>query len=223
MKILFAEDDIRLGKLITHMLKKQGKYHAEWVDNGKEALFLASNFYYDLIILDWMMPEMDGITVCRELRQKGYNGAILILTAKDFVADKVAGLDAGADDFLVKPFEFEELFARIRALSRRGTQQIKADIIKYKDILLNRTTFILQIRGKEIQLTPTEFQLLDLLIINQGCALTREVIHDRVWGYDSDVNYNTIDAFIRILRKKIDDTGYPSFIKSIRGVGYRIE
>jgi len=223
MKILFAEDDIRLGKLITHMLKKQGKYHAEWVDNGNEALFLASNFYYDLIILDWMMPEMDGITVCRELRQKGYNGAILILTAKDFVSDKVEGLDAGADDFLVKPFEFEELFARIRALSRRGTQQIKADIIQYKDILLNRTTFILQIRGKEIQLTPTEFQLLDLLIINQGCALTREVIHDRVWGYDSDVNYNTIDAFIRILRKKIDDTGYQSFIKSIRGVGYRIE
>ena len=223
MKILFAEDDIRLGKLITHMLKKQGKYQAEWVDNGNEALFLASNFYYDLIILDWMMPEMDGITVCRELRQKGYNGAILILTAKDFVSDKVEGLDAGADDFLVKPFEFEELFARIRALSRRGTQQIKADIIQYKDILLNRTTFILQIRGKEIQLTPTEFQLLDLLIINQGCALTREVIHDRVWGYDSGVNYNTIDAFIRILRKKIDDTGYQSFIKSIRGVGYRIE
>lgn len=223
MKILFAEDDIRLGKLVTHMLKKEGKYHAEWVNNGNEALFLASNFYYDLIILDWMMPEMDGVTVCRELRKKGYNGAILILTAKDFVSDKVEGLDAGADDFLVKPFEFEELFARIRALSRRGTQQIKADIIQYKDILLNRTTFILQIRGKEIQLTPTEFQLLDLLIINQGCALTREVIHDRVWGYDSDVNYNTIDAFIRILRKKIDDTGYPSLIKSIRGVGYRIE
>ncbi len=223
MKILFAEDDIRLGKLITHMLKRQGKYHAEWVENGNEALFLASNFYYDLIILDWMIPEMDGITVCRELRKKGYNGAILMLTAKDFVSDKVEGLDAGADDFLVKPFEFEELFARIRALSRRGTQQIKADIIQYKDILLNRTTFILQIRGKEIQLTPTEFQLLDLLIINQGSALTREVIHDRVWGYDSDVNYNTIDAFIRILRKKIDDRGYPSLIKSIRGVGYRIE
>ena len=223
MKILFAEDDIRLGKLVTHMLKKQGKYHAEWVDNGNEALFLASNFYYDLIILDWMMPEMDGITVCRKLRKNGYGGAILILTAKDFVSDKVEGLDAGADDFLVKPFEFEELFARIRALSRRGTQQIKADIIQYKDILLNRTTFILKIRGKEIQLTPTEFQLLDLLITNQGCALTRDVIHDRVWGYDSDVNYNTIDAFIRILRKKIDDIDNPSLIKSIRGVGYRIE
>ncbi|WP_391208465.1 response regulator transcription factor [Psychrobacillus sp. L4] len=223
MKILLAEDDHRLGKLLEHMLKRKEGYTVEWYTNGREAYEYATESHYDVLILDWMLPELDGITVCQRLRQNGYIGAILILTAKDDVMDRVKGLDSGADDYLTKPFEFEELFARIRVLSRRNYAPIQDDVVIFGNLTLDRTKHTLHRNGIEISLTPKEFQLLDLLIRNKGKVLTREVILDRVWGYNADVTSNSVDAYIRLLRKKVDEKGEKTIICNIRGVGYSVE
>lgn len=223
MKILLAEDDHRLGKLLEHILKRKEGYTVEWYTNGREAYEYALESHYDVLILDWMLPELDGITVCQRLRQNGYIGAILILTAKDDVQDRVKGLDSGADDYLTKPFEFEELFARIRVLSRRNYAPIQEDVFIFGDLTIDRTKHTLHRNGIEISLTPKEFQLLDLLIRNKGKVLTREVILDRVWGYNADVTSNSVDAYIRLLRKKVDKEGEKTIICNIRGVGYSVE
>ncbi|MFF2752434.1 response regulator transcription factor [Psychrobacillus sp. NPDC058041] len=223
MKILLAEDDHRLGKLLEHMLKRKEGYTVEWYTNGREAYEYAIESHYDVLILDWMLPELDGITVCQRLRQNGYIGAILILTAKDDVLDRVKGLDSGADDYLTKPFEFEELFARIRVLSRRNYAPIQEDVVIFGDLTIDRTKHTLHRNGIEISLTPKEFQLLDLLIRNKGKVLTREVILDRVWGYNAEVTSNSVDAYIRLLRKKVDQEGEKTIICNIRGVGYSVE
>jgi DNA-binding response OmpR family regulator len=223
MKILLAEDDHRLGKMLEHMLKSREGYLVEWFTNGNQAYEYAKASHYDVIILDWMLPELDGLSICQKLRKEGYEGAILILTAKDDLIDRVKGLDSGADDYLTKPFEFEELFARIRVLARRNYAPLQDDVAKLGNLIIDRTKHTIHRKGKQISLTPREFNLLDLLIRNKGQVLTREIILDRVWGYNASVESNTVDAYIKLIRKKIDEPGEKTMISSIRGVGYLIE
>ena len=222
MNILLAEDDIKLGELICYMLKKKADYQVEWVKEGEDAYFYSKTSHYDVLILDWMMPNGSGVEVCKRLRQEGYSGAILMLTAKDSVEDRITGLDAGADDYLVKPFEIDELLARLRALSRRNFAPIIEDEMNYYDLVLSRLSQVIRCGEKEVQLSPREFQLLDLLLQNRGQVLPRELILDRVWG-DTDVSLKTIDATVKLLRKKLDSIGKYDLLESIRGVGYKIE
>lgn len=222
MRVLLAEDDARLGKLIKHMLGKAG-IEVDWVLSGDMAFEYALHSPYDVIVLDWMMPGETGLSVCQHLRKCGYQGAILMLTAKDAVEDRVLGLDSGADDYFVKPFEFSELLARLRALARRSNTKLKEDIIQVGSLSLNRATHSVSRGGTETQLTSREFQLLDLLIQNQGLVIPREVILDRIWGLESNVSSNNLDAYVRLLRKKISLSDEDVIIQNIRGVGYKLE
>ncbi|ADU92839.1 response regulator transcription factor [Geobacillus sp. Y412MC52] len=219
MKILLAEDDLHLGELIVHLLKKKGIDHIDWVQEGEDAYDYAMAEFYDVVVLDWMLPNGDGLDICRRLRQNGYTGAILMLTAKDAVQDRVTGLEAGADDYLVKPFEIDELVARLKALARRTFVPLQEEKVAFHGFTLNRTSHTLHRGDEEIFLTPREFQLLDLLVQNQGQVVPRETILDRVWGWDADVSMKTIDATIKLLRKKLKD----DVIQTVRGVGYKID
>jgi DNA-binding response OmpR family regulator len=220
MKILFAEDDKRLGKLTYYMLQKEFS-HVDWVDHGEDAYGFASSTSYDVLILDWMMPRLNGIDVCRILRKDGYQGAIIILTAKDALEDKICGLDSGADDYLVKPFQFEELLARIRAVFRRQPKLIE-QVINIHNLSLHMESQLLYKHEEIIYLTKKEYQLLELLMRNRKQVLTREQIIDYVWGFDSGISDNALDALVKLVRKKIDDKDQPSFIQNVRGVGYKV-
>lgn len=223
MNILLAEDDIKLGELISYMLEKKAKYHVDWVQTGEDAYEYAIASHYDVMIMDWMMPEGDGIQTCKKLRSERYGGAILMLTAKDAIEDRVIGLDSGADDYLVKPFEIDELLARLRALGRRNFSPIREDILKIEDITINRINQTIEKDHQHIQLTPREYQLLDLLVQNKGQVLTRDIIYDRIWGTETDVSYKTIDATVKLLRKKLAIFNKENWLHSIRGVGYKLE
>ncbi|WP_312475848.1 response regulator transcription factor [Neobacillus sp.] len=223
MNILLAEDDSQLGELIVFMLKKKGIGNVEWVMDGEDTYYYSTTSHYDVIIMDWMMPNGEGVDICRRLRKQGYSGAILMLTAKDTVQDRIEGLDSGADDYLVKPFEIDELLARLRALSRRNYAPILEEEVKIHDLVLNRMSHVVRLGRKEIQLSPREFQLLDLLVQNKGQVLPREVILERIWGFDSEVAPKTIDATVKLIRKKLDTFEKQDLLQSIRGVGYRFE
>ena len=222
MRILLAEDDQRLGKLIKYMLE-QNQIQVEWVTDGSDIYDYAKFTDYDILVLDWMMPGESGVDACRRLRKDGYERAILMLTARDSVEDRVTGLDAGADDYLVKPFEFAELLARLRALGRRSTQKIQQDIIEVGGYTLNRTAKVLKKDDQVIQLSPREFQIFDLLAQNLGIVVPRDIILDRIWGLESDVSSNNIDSYMKILRKKLDTGNGKNLIKTVRGVGYKLE
>ena len=222
MRILLAEDDQRLGKLIKYMLE-QNLIQVEWVTDGSDIYDYAKFTDYDILVLDWMMPGESGVDACRRLRKDGYERAILMLTARDSVEDRVTGLDAGADDYLVKPFEFVELLARLRALGRRSTQKIQQDVVEVGGFTLNRTAKVLKKADQVIQLSPREFQLFDLLAQNLGIVVPRDIILDRIWGLESDVSSNNIDTYMKILRKKLDTGDGRTIIKTVRGVGYKLE
>ena len=219
MRILLAEDDQRLGKLIKYMLE-QNHIQVEWVTDGSDIYDYAKFTDYDILVLDWMMPGESGVDACRRLRKDGYERAILMLTARDSVEDRVTGLDAGADDYLVKPFEFVELLARLRALGRRSTQKIQQDVVEVGGFTLNRTAKVLKKADQVIQLSPREFQIFDLLAQNLGIVVPRDIILDRIWGLESDVSSNNIDSYMKILRKKLDTGDGRTIIKTVRGVGY---
>lgn len=220
MKILIAEDDNRLRKNIVHIIQKE--YHQiDSVDNGQDALEYTLFEQYDLLILDWMMPQLSGIEVCREVRERGYLGGILMLTAKDDSADIIQGLDAGADDYLVKPFNIDELLARIRAILRRKEKVIER-VIKIDNFELYLDAHTLFREETEIILTRKEFLLLEYLFMNNGMVLTREQIFSKVWGYDHDANNNSLDALVKLVRKKMDNKNGNSIIENIRGIGYRV-
>lgn len=223
MNILLAEDDPSLGNLIVYMLKKKGQYKVDLVMDGEDAYYYATSGHYDILILDWMMPGGDGVEVCRRLRKQGYSGAILILTAKDTVEDRIMGLDSGADDYLVKPFEIGELLARLRALSRRNFAPIIEQEVEISGLVLNRLSHVVRMGNQEIQLSPREFELLNLLVQNKGQVLPREVILERIWGSDTDVATKTIDATVKLIRKKLEGFGKQNLLQSIRGVGYKVE
>lgn len=222
MRILLAEDDSKLGNLIKRMLVK-AEIAVDWVTRGDTALEYAAHSYYDVLVLDWMMPGQTGIAVCAQLRKAGYQGAILMLTAKDDIADRVLGLDTGADDYLVKPFEFSELLARLRALARRSSAKLKEDVVQIGDLVLDRSTRSVHFKEAEVQLTSREFQLLDLLVQNKGQVVPREVILDRVWGLESEVSSNNLDAYVRLLRKKINLPEGEVIIQNVRGIGFKLE
>ncbi|WP_394239359.1 response regulator transcription factor [Niallia oryzisoli] len=220
MDILFAEDDESLGKLIYHLLKKEFN-RVEWVKDGSSAYDYALVSDYDVVILDWMMPGLSGVEVCSRLRKNGYKGCILFLTAKDSIEDVVTGLDSGADDYLVKPFKFEELAARLRALSRRIEKPFE-EILSCDGLQLHLNTHVVERNGKAIELSRKEYALVELLLRNKHQTMTREVLLDRIWGFEVDVTENALDALVKLVRKKIDLPGKPSIIKNVRGVGYTL-
>lgn len=222
MRILLAEDDMKLGKLIQYMLQQKGHF-VDWVTSGDMAYEYAMFDPYDIIILDWMMPVESGIDACKRLRENGCESSILMLTARDSIEDRVVGLDGGADDYLVKPFEFEELFARIRALARRTNLKIQKETIVFGEFTLDRTQKLVKRWDSVIQLSPREFQILDLLVQNKGIVISRDRIIERVWGMESEVNSNIIESYIKLLRRKmgLDEAG--TMIKTIRGIGYKLE
>jgi DNA-binding response OmpR family regulator len=222
MKVLLAEDDAKLGKLIKRMLEKSG-VQVDWVLNGDMALEYALYDPYDVVILDWMMPGKTGVAICDQLRKRGYHGAVLMLTAKDAVDDRVLGLDTGADDCFVKPFEFAELFARIRALARRSRVRLEEDILQVGNLVFNGLTHCVRRDDMEVQLTSRELQLLDLLVRNQERVIPREVILERIWGLEAEVSSNNLDAYVRLLRKKLIPFEDVVVIQTVRGIGYKLE
>ncbi|MDF2910847.1 MAG: hypothetical protein K0Q56_1728 [Sporolactobacillus laevolacticus] len=219
MKVLLAEDDLRLGKLIMKMLKKE-QFTADWVDNGETAYDQALTGDYDVIILDWMLPEKNGIEVSKSLRKEGYSGAILMLTARDALEDRVQGLDSGADDYMMKPFAFEELFARLRSLYRRNFFPVDQNVIRTHDLTIDLSNHLIKKGDQLLSLTSREYQLLVYFVKNTGRILSKEMIMSRVWEESSDVTFNTMEAFVKLLRKKLCQSKQSSYIKTIRGVGY---
>lgn len=222
MRILLAEDDKRLSKMLAFLLKKE-KYIVDCVYDGQEAMEYAELLDYDIVILDWMMPKKDGISVCRELRQAKKQTAILMLTARDALEDRIEGLDSGADDYLAKPFEFPELLARLRALSRRLNKTFHNDVIECGGLKLNCQSAVLIFGENQSSLSPRECQIMELFMRNTGQILPREQIMDKVWGYDTEVSSNTLDVTIKTIRKKIGKLGLSECICTVRGIGYKFE
>jgi heavy metal response regulator len=220
MKILIVEDEKRITSFIRKGLQYEG-YTVDVSYEGENGLEKAKDENIDLIILDVMLPKKDGISVCRELREMGISTPVIMLTAKDGVDDRVKGLDAGADDYLVKPFAFKELLARIRSLLRRG-DAVKQLILQVGDLELDPSSREVRRRDKIIDLSKKEYSLLEYLMRNKNQVLTRTMIAEHVWDYDFDSFTNTIDVYIRYLRKKIDDGFEVKLIKTIRGIGYKI-
>lgn len=220
MHVLLAEDDKHLGDLLSTMLKREN-FQVTWVERGDLAYKQVYSDSYDILVLDWMMPGMSGLEICNRLREEEYHGKILLLTARDSVEDKVSGLNSGADDYLVKPFEFAELVARIKALTRRvGNYQ--QEEIDYGDFKLNRSAETLSNVKGAVQLSPREFKIVDILLRNRKQVIPREVLIERVWGIDGNITTNNLDAHIKLLRKKIAPIATEEIIKTVRGVGYKI-
>lgn len=216
--ILLVEDEIKLAKFIELELGYEG-YQVSVMHDGLAGLTAARELQPDLIILDWMIPGLSGVEICRRLRTTGDKVPIILLTAKDEVSDRVAGLDAGADDYLVKPFSIEELLARIRARLRQ-LQEVDADILEFADLSLNRRTRQVY-RGKRlIELTAKEFDLLEYLLVHPQQVITRDRILEQVWGYDFMGDSNIIEVYIRYLRLKLEATGEQRLIQTVRSVGY---
>ena len=188
--------------------------------NGEQALEIASVTPPDLYILDVMMPILDGLSVCRTLRRQGDKTPILILTARHQVSDRVSGLDAGADDYLAKPFALDELLARIRALLRRNASDTKSKSYVVSNLVLNIETRQVLREGRELDLTKTEFDLLELLMRNENVVLTREMIYDEIWGFDFETNSKSLDVYVGYLRRKVDNDPSQKLIHTIRGIGY---
>ena len=221
MKILLVEDEPHLSAALAKGLKQE-KYTVETTDNGLTALSLAGNNEYDLIIVDRMIPGLDGLSLTREIRAKQIKTPIIILTAKGQVRDKVDGLNAGADDYMTKPFSFEELLARLRALSRRPSENT-GEVLTVGDLTLNLATYVCERRGRTITLTATELKLLEYMMRNQSRVLTKDQIVDHVWDYDADILPNTVEAYVSYLRKKVDGKFKVKLIKTMRGFGYKME
>jgi len=216
VKILIIEDEIKLANAIRRALELQ-RYTADVAYSGLVGYDLALGEEYDLIILDVMLPEMDGITLCKKIREEKYSGSIIMLTAKGQIMDKVQGLDAGADDYLVKPFSFEELFARIRALVRRPNRSISSTL-KVGDLELDTLAFTVRKNNRPINLSNREFSILEFLLRNTNRVISKEQLISRIWSYDTDVLPNVIEVHINHLRSKIS----PDLIKTVRGRGYII-
>ena len=218
MRILLVEDDKKLAGLIARSLKEQ-RYAVDTAHDGENGIFLAEENPYDLIILDIMLPLKDGLSICRRLRQKKSETPILLLTARDDVQDKVVGLDAGADDYLTKPFSFAEFLARVRVLLRRRGRE-KSTALKVADLELDQITHKVFRGGKEIILTATEYALLEYLMLNANAVVTRTMISEHVWNDSFDSFSNVINVYVNYLRKKIDEGFDKKLIHSLRGTGY---
>jgi heavy metal response regulator len=221
MRILVVEDERRIAAFIKRGLEEE-HYAVDVAYDGEEALDWAAMVDYDLIVLDVLLPKKDGIEVCRELRAQGNKVPILMLTARDAIEDRVQGLDSGADDYLVKPFAFQELLARIRALLRRSGE-IKTPRLQVGDLVLDTLTHRATRGGQVIELTAREYALLEFLMRHPGQVLSRTQILEHVWNYDFFTTSNVVDVYIRYLRRKIDKSFEAKLLQTVRGVGYKIE
>jgi heavy metal response regulator len=221
MRVLVVEDDEKVARFIVRGLREES-YAVDHTVNGKEAIGLASVNEYDVIVLDVMIPGRNGFEVAAALREAKVQTPILMLTVKDRTEDKVQGLDAGADDYLTKPFAFAELLARLRALLRRRSVDIEPALTA-ADLVLDPSTHTVTRAGRGIELTPKEFGLLDFLLRNKGRVVTRTAIIEHVWDMHFDSDTNLVEVFIRYLRRKIDDEFEPKLIHTVRGVGYQLK
>ena len=221
MKILVVDDERAVRESLRRALELEG-YEIELAADGSEALYrLEGSEEPDAMILDVLMPGVDGLEVCRRLRGTGSKLPVLMLTARTEVEDRVAGLDAGADDYVTKPFGVEELLARVRALLRRTTDE-EGDVVRFADLELDPTTRDVTRGGRPIELTRTEFSLLELFMSNPRQVLTRTIIFERVWGYDFGYASNSLDVYVGYLRRKTEAEGEPRLIQTVRGVGYAL-
>jgi two-component system response regulator MprA len=222
MKVFVVDDDAAVRESLGRALRLEG-YEVELAADGAEALerLESDGPGPDLVVLDVLMPNVDGLEVCRRIRRSGSRLPVLMLTARDEVADRVAGLDAGADDYVVKPFALAELLARVRALLRRSADEA-VDVLHFGDLELDPATREVRRDGDPIELTRTEFALLELFMLNPRQVLTRSIIFERVWGYDFGFGSNSLDVYIGYLRRKTEAGGKPRLIQTIRGVGYAL-
>jgi two-component system response regulator MprA len=221
MRVLVVDDERAVRDSLRRALELEG-YDVELAADGEEALErLAQNGEPDAVVLDILMPRMDGLEVCRRLRREGHRLPVLMLTARDEVENRVAGLDAGADDYVTKPFALEELLARLRALLRRTTGG-SGEVLRFADLELDPKTREVRRGGESVDLTRTEFSLLELFLLNPRQVLTRSVIFERVWGYDFGFSSNSLDVYIGYLRRKTEAGERPRLIQTVRGVGYAL-
>jgi two-component system, OmpR family, response regulator MprA len=219
VKILVVDDERAVRESLRRALALEG-YEVDLAENGEEALERLGRAEPDAVILDVLMPGMDGLEVSRRLRKRGSHVPILMLTARDAVENRVEGLDAGADDYVTKPFALEELLARVRALLRRATGS--GETLRFADLELDPSTRLVTRDGEQIELTRTEFALLELFLLNPRQVLTRSVIFERVWGYDFGYASNSLDVYIGYLRRKTEVGERPRLIQTVRGVGYAL-
>ncbi|MGZ4675104.1 MAG: response regulator transcription factor [Acidimicrobiia bacterium] len=218
-RVLVAEDDRSVRDALVMALELEG-YEVRATTNGEQALDAFDAFAPDVVVLDVMMPTVDGLTVCRRLRARHVSTPILMLTARDQVADRVSGLDAGADDYVIKPFSLDELLARLRALLRRNTVGPDEPELVVADLRLDPRRRAVTRGTREIELTKTEFDLLSLLMEHAGIVLSREQIYEHIWGFDFETGSRSLDVYIGYLRRKTEAAGEPRLVHTVRGVGY---
>lgn len=217
-RVMVVEDDHALRAALVRALRLEG-YAVDEASDGAQALARLASLRADAVVLDVVMPEVDGLTVCQRLRAAGDRTPVLLLTARDLVADRVQGLNAGADDYLTKPFAVDELLARVRALIRRSYPDHDG-LLSVADLSLSPRTRMVRRGSRVIELTRTEFALLEVLMLNAGMVLGREVLRERIWGYGDSWGSNTLDVYVGYLRRKTEEGGEPRLIQTVRGVGF---
>jgi two-component system response regulator MprA len=221
MRILVVDDEPALRAALQRALRLEG-YDVALAEDGDAALRLVQRDAPELVVLDVLMPTLDGLAVCRRMRRAGDRTPVLMLTARDAVSDRVSGLDAGADDYLVKPFALEELLARVRALLRRTVNGDPHGVLRFADVSLDPATHEVRRGAREIELTRTEFLLLELFLLNPRQVLPRSLIFERVWGYDFGPSSNSLEVYVGYLRRKLEADGEARVIQTVRGVGYAL-
>ena len=221
MRILLAEDEKEMSNAIVAVLKHE-HYSVDAVYDGQDALDYLETGLYDGAILDIMMPKMDGVSVLKEIRKNGMDVPVILLTAKSEIDDKVEGLDAGADDYLTKPFAMKELLARLRSITRRQGE-VTDNVIEFSNLKLDRSTFLISTETGSLRLANKEFQMLEMLLSNPGQIISTEQFMDKIWGYDSETELNVVWVYVSYLRKKLSKIGAKVNIKAARGVGYLVE
>lgn len=222
MRILIVEDEVALADALAQILYKN-KYIADTCYDGESGLDNALTDIYDVIILDIMLPKMNGLDVLKNMRLNKISTPVILLTAKDEVSDKVKGLDLGADDYLTKPFATDELLARIRSIYRRKEKIIVENVLSHDDVTLNLSTYELECNGNSVKLGLKEFSIMEFFLKNRGIVISKENLIEKIWGYESDAEYNNVEVYISFLRKKLAHIKSRVSIKTVRGVGYRLE
>ena len=223
MRLLLVEDERRLSDALVYILKKN-KYTVDAAYDGETGEDMALSDIYDLIIFDWMLPRKDGVSILKNIRAQGIKAPVLFLTARDTIENRVEGLDAGADDYLIKPFSNDELLARVRALSRRQGELITTKNLHAGNLTLDTSQCkVYSGENTAVKLTLKECQLLELLVKNKGRVITKEQLLDRIWGFEMDSDYNNVEIYVHYLRKKLDNCASNIRINTVRGIGYCLE
>lgn len=224
MRILIVEDEFKLADVVAERLKKEN-YEVDISTDGEDGLYNAETGIYDLIILDVMLPKMNGFEILKELREEKIESKVIMLTAKSMLEDKLTGLTGGANDYVTKPFHIDELVARVNIQLRQSSEETVKEYVEFEDLKLNIKTskIICKTTGEEISVVNKEFQLLEYFICNPNQILSKDMIYDKVWGYDNEIESNNLEAYLSFIRKKLKIIGSQVNIKAVRGVGYRME